>query len=178
MWGPKNLAARPYIGDQCQAEIGEEGAPLPVEQDVGRFDITVDYAFLVSIIQSGTHLSNNATRVIGLHKFLVGAITSQNASQVRAFHMLHRHVEPIILLIETIQPHDVGMIKPRDCLSLAFKPQNVIWIVMEGRIYDFDDRTPLETHIRGAIDARHTALREERFETVFAELLSDQGIFA
>ena len=54
------------------------------------------------VIQVDFALSNNAAGVIRFHEIPIGAVTSQHGPQVCTLHVLHRHVKPIILFIETI----------------------------------------------------------------------------
>ena len=100
-----NFVAADIVGDPGETEVGDHNLAAPVEHNVGRFQIAVQYALGVSRGESGTKLSRNVERLVGRKT----ADAPQQGSEVFAIDVLHGEESLAIDVADIVDAAYIGM---------------------------------------------------------------------
>jgi len=119
------------VGKVRQAEIGELGLALGIEQDVAGLHVAVDDLALVGAAQRPRHLERDARRFGPGELALLQAI-----SQAAARHQLHDEVTLPALLAHVIDLDDMGVVELRQRAALAHKAQHHLGFGALGKHLD------------------------------------------
>src|SRR5262245_18329589 len=91
--------------EQSQPEVNYLDLSLRGNYQVRGFDVTVDHAALVCVLQTQTSLAHVIAGQVNRQQ----AVLPDMALQVRTWKELHREVEPIAILVGLVYRHDVGV---------------------------------------------------------------------
>ncbi len=87
---------------------------FPLQEDVGWFQIAMDDAALMGIVDgAGERLHQPGTRLGAQGR------TVQLLGETRAVNKLQGHVGPAVVLADVMDPDDVGMLEAGDCLGFG-----------------------------------------------------------
>ena len=111
-----------FLGD---AEVGEEGVALFIKQDVGRFEVAVNDAFLVSGFQGRGQLVDQGGGVVRLP----GTRAVECISQAASAHQAHDQVGALGIAPVVVEGHDVEVLELGDELSFGLKAADEVGLV-------------------------------------------------
>ena len=110
-----------FIEDLGDAEVGDLHSALRIQQDVLRFDVAVQHALAVGILQSFTHHGNDVQRLLWRE-----APRAHGLPQVHTIDVFHGEEAEAAALAKVMHSHNVGMAEPcehpplsREALSKA-----------------------------------------------------------
>ena len=134
-------------------------------QDVRRLHVPVDKPALVSRIERGSHLRNNACRARRVER----SLGCEEAPQVRAVDEAHRDVEDALLLAGRVHRDHVRVIQGRRELRLADEALAEV-VAVGQRLADHLQRDgPTERNLGGPVDHAHAATANFRFDPEVAQ---------
>src|SRR5258708_7350670 len=117
---PKSSTERAVVTDlHSQAKVGQDSPVVIGEHDIGGFNVTMNDALAMSIIQSRRNLAYDIENLLWLHEFLLLAALFEDIQEGMTLDQLHGEVIQIIILAELVHADDIGMIKirRRACLT-------------------------------------------------------------
>ncbi len=147
-------------------------------QDVGRFDIAMDDALAMSVVEGAGHRAGNVQYVGDGHQFAGLGVIGQDGCQVAAVHIFHDVVEkPVLVMVGVVNLDNVVM--PPFCHHARFLDETFgdRRLSALGGVDDFDGNRPLEDDIASQIDLRHAAGTKQAFDAEVGKLLAEEGIF-
>ena len=147
------------IGDARDTEVGQFHAALPVDHHVGRLDVAVNNAVLVSDFQCVEQLAHHA-HGIGQREL---AVDIKVRFEFLAADELHHDVGDIAFFTEVEHLHDVGVVHARDGLRLAHESCRVFFCgirVERGGENGLDRDDAIEPRIAAFVDDAHRTLAE------------------
>jgi hypothetical protein len=129
-----------------QAKIEELDRPISRDQDVGRFQIAVQYAAIVSRFQ----------RARDLDRLADGFCRRDRTTEWLAVDVLeHKIARP-----DVVQLADVRMIQRRNRSRFVFESAEAFRVMGHWRGEHFDGDVAIETRIASAVDFAHPARAE------------------
>lgn len=156
-----------YAAELGEAEVGDLRLALEGDHDVGRFDVAVDDAFAMGVLEGLADLPHPAGDVLRGE-----SAGLDEGVQVGALDVLHHEVEPpVARLAEIVDCDDVGVAEPGHGAGLALEtlremePGGVL-APGEARRQDLDGDEPVEALLTGLVDRAHPAATEEAEELV------------
>ncbi len=165
-----------YADDLGDSEIGENGLPAFGEHDVGRFDVAVDDAFAVGVVEAAQRVFQDAQDFGQRHTLALDAVLVQAGAQGVAFEQFHDHVVDVVLDIEVEDLHNGGMPQPGDGARLAPEAAQEFVLFYQVGTQHFDGHVAVKLRVAGAIDLRHAAAPEGFEDAIFAECLTFQSV--
>ena len=157
--GGLRLSAQ-LLGD---AEVGEVGVALLIEQDVGWFEVAVDNALLVGGFQGGGDLVDQSGSVVRLP----GARAVERSCQRSPFHQAHDQVGALGIAPEVVERHDVQVLELGDQLRFALEAADEVGLVSVLGQDHLDGDLPFDERLAGAVHSAVSPLTE-RFEQIIA----------
>jgi hypothetical protein len=143
--GSGGLVIAQLLGD---AEVGEEGVAVLVEQDVGGLDIAVDDALLVGGIQGGGDLVEQEGDLLRGPGFPA----LQGLCQGAAFHQAHDQVSTLGVAPVVVERHDVQVLQLGDQLCFTFEAADELGAVGVFGQDDLDCHLAVDGLLAGAVD--------------------------
>ena len=135
-----------------QAEVENYAAVLRSYEEVGGFDVAMDYAFRVGL--------GEAVR-----------------EQFAAFQVGHRDVDAAVGVAYFIYGADVGVVERGRCFGLTDETLAVVLVRQQGRREEFQSNGAVEVRIFGLVDHAHTTFAELAGDLVVVEgLINHQGV--
>jgi hypothetical protein len=163
---PGNLVADDQLGD---AEVRQGSVARHVEQDVRRFEIAVDDAAPVRIIQRGGDLPGQLD-----HAVRRKPPAAQQVIEAAAFHQAHDQVAVRIDAPKIVHGDDVRMLQPGGQLRFVLKTGHEFGFFGQvGRENFHGDFAP-DVHLVGAVNGRHTTLADQFEQLVSVERRSGE----
>ncbi len=151
-----------------QAEVGQDGVHLvagDLDQDVGGLDVAVDDPGRVGGVERVADLRDEAR---GEQRF-EPALGAQQARQVGALDVAHRHVQQPVLLARVVDRDHVGMLDRGRRAELAPEAPAELVVVGElGRDHLQRDLA-VERDVRRAVDDAHPAAPGDAVDHVVGE---------
>ena len=160
--------------DERDAEVGEHDLPFGVEHDVGRFQVSVDHAARVGVVNGVGERGEEAGGLLGTEAPAFRRALLQFGLERWPLDVLHDHVVPVALGVEVVDLQDVGMAQTGDGVRLALEAANEILVLGHVRVQDFEGDVAVEAGLVRLVDLRHPALAEQRDEVIFSECLTDE----
>ncbi len=115
-----------------QTEIGEHGLAqrmtrrvMGVKQDIAGFEIPMDHALLMGVIDGGSDGLKEMKQVGKRGEGVPGRGVTRGVGKGGSFNVVHHQIGHGLLRfrgrgdMEAVQPHDVGMLKGKDALRLG-----------------------------------------------------------
>ena len=94
------------LPDQCgNAEVGDPHLTAAIDHDVGRLEVTVQYALIMGSPQTGAQLTGNLDRLVAAEP----ADAAQQRGEVFAIDVFHRDEDFPFRLADVIDARHVGM---------------------------------------------------------------------
>ena len=151
------------------AEVGEVGVALLVEQDVARLHVPVHDALSMRGGERGRHLVQDRGGSRRLERTVVEQVLEASTSQVP-----HHQVGGVGLAPVVVERHDVRVLQARDDLRLALEPPDEVRVVRELRVDRLDRHLPPDLRLDRPVDDAERALADLVEQPVAAERLALQ----
>ena len=154
---------RDVVGERARdAEVGEVGGAVPVEQDVGRLDVAVQHAGRVRGVQCARHLGEDLDRARRGQRPV-----GQHALEVRPVDEGHVQVRAAVDLAVRVDGHDVRLGKAGDEAGLPPEPREELRLGVPRQALERD--VPVVAGVVGAVDLSHATAPEQFFDAVRTE---------
>jgi hypothetical protein len=131
-----------------EAEVGQIGLALFVEQDVGGLDVAVDEPFGVGGFERLRRLSTDRERLLGRELALAG----DQRLQVLAFDVAHRQVELALLLACLVDGQDVRVAERGGELRLPQKTLAEVLVRCQLGRDQFERHRPVEPELASPVE--------------------------
>ena len=155
-----------------EAEVEDLHDALRCDLDVGRFQIAVDDAALVSRVERIGNLPRNGER---LGDGEAAVCTSDTFGQRFALDQLEDEAAYAVCFFDAVDRADVRMIERGEHPRFAFEARATFRIGGERRRQDFDSDLAAERIVVGTVHLAHAADAEQGTNRVDAEALADAG---
>lgn len=105
-----------------------------VKDDVGRFDVAMDHAFLMGIVKSEANRCEDIHYVAGGRKLSLARSVTDIISERRSFDIIHHHIGCGDAQVrgmdelKVVNLHDIGVVQRRNKLCFALETRGEIWI--------------------------------------------------
>ena len=194
--GPHDGAAlrevRLGVGGLRQAEVGDLGDAVRVDQDVRRLDVAVDDAVLVGVVDRLADLPHEGEDLLdgdagreGRPALRGGLLLPIDVvAEVASLQVLHREEVAAVLLSDLVDLHDVGVLEAGGGLGLAREAgDQLASIVLLGRglvdpvveLEDLERHDAIEVALPGLVDDPHPPSGDLAEDLVLPELLRGGG---
>lgn len=183
-WCPRlssRKCARGCSQELCKAKIGENGfahrvmccVPL-VEQNISRFEVAMDHAMLVSIVNGKTDRREKLHNLCRRGENPLSGSAMNVVCQCLSFHILHDHIGQGGFFLggsdmEVMDLHNVGMVQRGDKLRLALETGDKMGIFLQIGMQQLDRNVALELRIEGFPDLCHTSSSQLFLEFIFTK---------
>ena len=134
-------------------EIGDIGILIFIEEDVARFQVTVDDPLAVSIVKRRRQPLKDVSNFGERERSLLDAVDQRTAR-----HITHHKKQLVPVAPYIIDRDDRGMLEPGDDLSLALEAFPHMNVVERFALQDLERHFALEHGIVSAIDCCHPTL--------------------
>jgi len=151
-----------------QAEVGDASPSATIDHHVGRFEISVEDAFLVGRGDSGAKLSRDLERLV----LGQAADAAQQCRQILTVDVLHRDEVLAVDLADVVDAADVGVSHAQGEPNLVQESPQSSGIAFEFDGQEFERDRLAELEILGAVNLAHPTATEQTDDAV---ALADQG---
>jgi len=152
-------------GGAGEAEVGELGAPILGEEDIGGLDVAVDDALAVRELQGIANLAGDGEGLLGIESG-----PAQDAAEVGAVHVFHDEIEVALAgLAEVVHGDDAAMLELGEGAGFALKAGEEIAVGGEFGGEELDGDGAIEGGLRAFVHGAHAAVAEEAFDPVLRE---------
>jgi hypothetical protein len=127
----------------------------PGQDDVGRFQISMDDACSVRPGQSSRDLNGNANRLLDRQRTLL-----ETRGEGVAFQVFEDEKIGVAVAPEIVQGTDIRMIERGHRSRLALEAFAQSWVARHACTEDLDGDNSIESRVHGAIDLAHSASSE------------------
>ncbi len=156
-----------------QAEVGNSGLILVVDEHVRRLDVTMGHAFPVRMADRIGNLPHVARGLFGRHRPL-----ANDLRKVLARDVLHGKVVVPVMLADVVDSNNVGVLQVGGRLGLNPKPPNITLVGQVAGKDHLDRHGPVETDLAGLVDDSHRTAGDFLQVLVVAELPQPQLVVA
>jgi hypothetical protein len=161
-----------HADDLGDAEVGQYRHIAIGKHHVGGFEIAVNRALLVSVVDRVAQRGDHALGLVERHAHALRAQPAQARVERLSGNVLHDHVGHAVLDVEVDDLHDVGVAQRRDQARLAAETVDEALGVGQVRMDEFDgDRTP-EAGLRAQVHVGHAAAPQQPAHLVAAQALA------
>src|ERR1019366_1635472 len=122
-------------------------------QDVLRLNVTVNYSFIVGVLQGVAHLRDDLQRQPWVERAGL-----EKLPQVGAVHEFHEEIEVFAGLAEIMHPDDMRMAESGQSAGFTGESLRKRRVAAPLRRQDFDGHEAVELELPGFVDGAHTAL--------------------
>ena len=158
------FASNPEVGQQDSSPVQVGGS----NQDVGRFDVTVQQTALMGEVQG---VGDRVDDVDDLGHSNPAGAAAQQSGCVGAVDKVHRDPQVTVELTTIMHAHNVGMPQTRGDVSLAAKPIGKVAVTSKRCRQNFDRVHPRQTRMLGEIDLAHPPSAQKPDDAVPGEHL-------
>ena len=145
------------------SEIGQQrSAGDLVEEDVLRFDITMDHAATMRVGERAGDVAQHVFGFVRRH----GA-SGQGRLEGHAGHELHHERQSVVQSLDRVQRHNVRMLELRHRTRLARETGDGFLVGVKARTHDLDGHVATERMLTRTIDNGHAAASELSTARVF-----------
>ena len=152
--GHGELVRRRDLGN---AEIRDLGRAVPGDHDVGRFDVAMDDAFLVRIVERHGGLSQDAEHPLGRN----GLRFRQHLVERRPIDVFHGDIGQLALLLHVVDGDDSGVRqdarRPRFPKQALAQPVLFLGIAPSAEMDGLDGHRPADIGVDGVVHHPHGA---------------------
>ena len=148
--------ARRQSDHLCDAEIGDFHPALFIHQDVFRFDVAVNDAFIMRKLKRFADLRNDDHRLFGRKSSRL-----LHLAQIGSVNELHQQVGEGPRLAEVVNRHDVGMVQTRQSPRFAVEPFGEARATRHRRGQYFQCHQPVQLRLSRLVNRSHAALAEK-----------------
>ena len=138
-----------------QSEVHDLGLVFGADHDVGRFDVPVDDALLVSLPEAPGHLDGDPEGLARIHGTGLDPVL-----QALSFDIRHGDKGLSVGLVDLEDGADIGMIQSRGGPGLAYKTLLGLRIAGQLRRQKLQGDGSAQADILGLIDHSHAALAD------------------
>ncbi len=151
--GPHHRAGGGDVGALAagDAEVGDPGAAVVVDQHVLRLQVAVDDPLAVGEARGVEDLAGEVDRVLGAHPAL------DQVLQLRAVDVLHRDEVGVAELAAVEDADHVRVLEAGGGLGLAAEALDELLVLGEAVVEDLDRDVAVELPVRGQPDVGHAA---------------------
>lgn len=153
MGRPPNSCYKGLVGHLSDPEISDLRIAFHAEEDIGRFDVPVDYSSSVGEIQPFAHIEDGLQSPVSLHKVFFLAVVFKGG----AFDILHGYVARIFFKAGIIDGHDIGVAEA--ACGLDFGHEDLPVPVPFGHC-DLECDVPLDAGVPSDVDGSRGPLPE------------------
>ena len=155
--------ARRLIGEATrEAEVGQIGVPVLVQQHVRGLDVAMDEPPCVSGVEGFGDLCADGDRAGGLER----ALLLQQALEIRALDVAHGEVELPVGLAGVVDRDDVGMLERGSEARLDEEALAKPAILGKAWREQLERDGSLERDVVGAVDDAHATAPEQLLDAV------------
>ena len=140
------------VGDLGKAEVGDIRVLVAVEKDVGRFEIAVDDAGAMSLIECGRQLTDDPERLREWQRPELEAVR-----QASAGHVPHHQIRLPVVFAEVMDRHDRGVFERGDGLSFTQEARFEARVMQQLTWQHLDRDVAVEVGVARAVDDGHAA---------------------
>ncbi len=157
-------------------EVGDRQSPVVVEEQVGRFDVTVDEPPPVGVVEAPGRFQPHQD---GLRRGEAMAAVEQVA-QAAAAEILEHEERAVVLLAPVEHRHDVGVVERRHRPGLGPEAAQEALVGGQGVVEHLDGDAPAQPHVVGDVDVGRRPRTDGREQAVSAsdhapDLVSQAG---
>jgi len=152
------------------AEVGQIGVAVVIEQDVGRLHVAVDDAVAVGQRERGGHLIQQAA-----HPLRRPGRAVQRRPEVAAAQVAHDQVGTARLAPVVVERHDLRVFQPGDGLRLGLEAADEGDVVGVAGGNDLDRHVAADGRLRGAENDAVTAPAQLLVDVVAADVVGPAG---
>ena len=148
-----------------QTKVADLGQAIGGQQHIGRFQIAVEDAAIVSGLHGAGEDLNNPCRVMRWQRCAVGMFLEAASLQI-----LQRHERQAVMLANGVNLHDVRVLQAGDRFGLDAEPGEIVLAgVCPGADHLDRDQT-LQPHVAGFVNDAHPALPQHAKHLVSRQL--------
>ena len=160
---PNSIARRVFhVGQPCQTEIGDPHLSTTVEHDVGRFQVPVQHALLMSRVQSPAQLAGNVDTLVRRQS----PDPSHQSTQIFTVDKLHRQKVHPFDFPDVVHATDIGMghlAGQSDLVVQQFQPLRIVGQCLGQELQGH--RLP-QLQVISAVDLAHAPLSQQSDDPV------------
>jgi hypothetical protein len=153
-------------GAAGEAEVGEVDGAVLSEQDVGRFDVSVDEPARMGGVEGAGDGADDGHGPLGLEP----AFLLEHRAEIGAFDVAHGDVEQPVCLAGVEDRHDVRVIQAGGQLRLAQEALAKARVLRQFGGQQLQRHLALEAQLLGQVDDPHSATAEQRVDAVAGQL--------
>ena len=157
-----------------QAEVDEADAAVFADQDVVRFDVPVDHAVVVRVVQrvadACDDLDDLGRPILAGDDVQLEPWVVDHRRQVRSFDELHREEVCAVGLADVVDRHDGVVAELRGRRSLPAEPLDVDRRERDVRRQHLEGHAAAERHVHGFVDDSHAAAADLAQHAVLADV--------
>lgn len=161
------------LGNLDNAEVGQEGVAIVVEENVAGLEVAVDNASLVGMVQRRADAIQDMSCLgDGKRPFL------QPVGQGAATHVAHHQIWLPVIFAEVIYWHDGGVFQCGNGPGFALKPAAEGGVVQEFAGQHFDGHIAPKHGVVGQENGSHSPFADSRFYDVTSDILRFHGFLS
>ena len=153
-----------------QSKVQEFGLAIAVDDDVCRFQVAMDDAFLVGGLQGLGNLDHQPERLFNGNRHPLDPI-----GQRFPFDEFQNQAVDSLVFLKTIDGRNPGMVERRK--NLSFAPESSHAVAVSGKLVGqhLDGDFPAKPRVPGPPDLSHPAASDQRQNFVVADPSADHG---
>ena len=156
--------AKDGVNNLCQSEVDDLRVAILRDHHVGRLQIAMHNALLVSPRQAFGHFNRQLDRA---RRGQGSAL--QDVAQLLAANEFHRNEADAVGFPDLVNHGDVRMFEAGRGSRLEQEPVSAVWVGDQLSRQHFDGDVAMETSVDGAIDLAHAAHAQQRDDAIGAQ---------
>ena len=157
-----NLDTGKTIRQPGKPEIGDANITSTVDHHIGRLEVTVEDALLMSCSETGTELTGDLHRLV----FRQAADTPQKDRQIFTVDVFHRQVMGALEFADIVDPTDVGVGNLERDPHLSEETVQPLRVVLEPLRQEFQSNGLTEGEVVCAVDLPHAATTQKTDDSI------------
>ena len=158
------------------AKVREDGVAAGGEENIGRFNIAVNHASLVSLVEGAGGLADEFGDFGRRHGLTGGAECVEALFQSLAVYKFHDHVIGIVLVAKIENTDNIGVPECGHGPRLALKAGQECLVIGHKGVQDFDRHVTIQRRLVGFVYLGHAAPAQVLYDLVMAYGFADPCI--